>query len=166
MRNEFFKVKFSNFLFSVEFNVIIVRPILTIDISEKVPFFLSSLWSRKFSSFCHIKWKSKKLLSIGWHKNLIFSSKFLNSLRVVIEIVLKLLNSVFKRSRTVWFLSIVSLVNNFLNSHWISSSSFKLIQITKSSIFNTMNLTNSPEDIIFILTHSLNFEVFSVIWIN
>jgi len=53
----------------------------------------------------------------------------------------------------------MSLVDESLDFHWITLGSFQLINVTKSDVFKTMDLTQGPEDVIFIFSHSLDLEV-------
>ena len=53
----------------------------------------------------------------------------------------------------------MSRVNESLDFHWITLGSFQLINIAKSDVFETVDLTQGPEDVIFIFSHSLDLEV-------
>ena len=60
----------------------------------------------------------------------------------------------------------MSFVDQGLNLHGITFACLQLIKVTKGNVLKTMNFTNGPEDVIFIFSHSLDFEILGVVSIN
>jgi len=64
LRDKFLVVEFSDLLFRVKLEIIVVVPLNSIDFFEQVPLFLANLWRWSLCSLAHIEWKRKELLSV------------------------------------------------------------------------------------------------------
>lgn len=79
---------------------------------------------------------------------------------------MSLLNGLLEGGWWKWSWSIMSLVYKSLDQDWITVASLQLFKVAKSKILKTVDFTKVPEDVIFIFSLSLDFEMLSEIWIN
>jgi len=127
---------------------------------------LSLLWLWELLSLNQVEWESQEFLPIRWVQLFAFSAEILNSRLVSFKTVISLLNSLLEGTWSLWPWGIVSLVNESLDFHWITLGSFQLINVAKSDVFETMDLTKRPEDVVFIFSHSLDLEVLGEVRID
>ena len=164
--DEFFVVELSDLFFWVEFNSSIGAPLFAEHLSEKIPLLLSLLWLWELLSLNQVEWESQEFLPIRWVQLFAFSAEILNSRLVSFKTVISLLNSLLEGTWSLWPWGIMSLVNESLDFHWITLGSFQLINVAKSDVFETVDLTKRPKDVVFIFSHSLDLEVFGEVRID
>lgn len=89
---------------------------------------------------------------------MLLTAELVNTLLVGFEFLMKLLNDQVEGAWWQWLLSVVGLVDKSLKSNWISTSLSDFLWVDQSEVFKTVDLAESPEHVIFILTRSLNLE--------
>ena len=79
---------------------------------------------------------------------------------------MKLGDMLVKGTSRKWLWLIIFPVDQLLKSNGISTALLKLLHGAESNILKSMNFTKLPEDIILILTSSLNLELLGKVWVN
>lgn len=158
-------VEFGDLFFFVELETFIFIPIISSKFFEKIILLLTFLWRWVLSSLSEIEWESQKLLSVGRSKLLVTIER-INCLFVGLKILLKLLDKQVESAWWQWLLNIVGLVDKSLEGNWIVTGLFDLLWVTESEVFKTMDLTESPENIIFIFSLSLELPLLLEFGIN
>jgi len=79
---------------------------------------------------------------------------------------MKLSNMLVKGTSRKWLWLIIFPVDQLLKSNGISTALLKLLHGAESNILKSMNFTKLPEDVIFILSSSLNLKLLGKGWVD
>ena len=140
-------------------------PVASINLLEEGIFLLTSLWLWKLLSLRKIERQSEHLLQVRWIVKLsIFPVH--DSVFIVGHTLMKLGDMLVKGTSRKWLWLIIFPVDQLLKSNGISTALLKLLHGAESNILKSMNFTKLPEDIILILTSSLNLELLGKVWVN
>jgi hypothetical protein len=60
----------------------------------------------------------------------------------------------------------VNFVNEGLEFDWISSTGLDILKVAESDIFQAVDLTKHPEEVVFVLSIPLYLEVLGEVWID
>jgi hypothetical protein len=140
-------------------------PVASINLLEEGVLFLASLWLWKLLSLRKIERQSEHLLQVRWIVHLsIFPVQ--DSVLIVGHALMKLGNMLVKGTSRKWLWLIIFPVDQLLKSNRISTALLKLLHRAESNILKSMNFTKLPEEIIFILTSSLNLKLLGKVWVD